>query len=427
MIGRASILTYGCQMNEADTTDIGQALKRAGYELTRSWDQSDLVVLNTCAIREKAEDRIRGTLGHLKSLRARRPWLVVGVMGCMAAQSADYLSHEADFVIPPMEAGQLSEVLAGLPPPPGLGEEEGDLPPLEMNQETPFKRFLPIIRGCNHRCTFCVVPNTRGPEYYEPPEELFQKVGEMRDRGVLEVTLLGQTVNAYVHGGWTFATLLQEMAHRFPAVGFRFITSHPRQFSDEIIEVMATRPNVMPYLHLPLQAGSDRVLRRMKRLYTFAEYEALVGRVRSAVPDLALSTDIICGFPGETEEDFDRTLEAMKRIRFESAFMFYYSERPGTAAVNLDGKLPIPARKERLARLIRLQKDIQMEVNQSEVGRRRRCLVERTSKKDPAVMLARTPSNKGVLVPGPESLIGSYLELEIQRADSFILFASQRA
>lgn len=425
MIGRASILTYGCQMNEADSSDIAVALRDAGYSLTASWDAADLVVMNTCAIREKAEDRIKGTLGQLRAVRARRPWLVVGVMGCMAAQSSEYLEQEADFVIPPVQAGRLREVLAGLPPPPGLGEEAGDLPPLQMEQETDFKRYLPIIRGCNYRCTFCVVPNTRGPEANEPAERLLAETERMSAAGVLELTLLGQTVNAYRHGDWDFARLLDTMARRYPHVAFRFLTSHPRDFTPQVIEAMASNANVMPYLHLPLQSGSDSVLRRMKRLYTMAQYESIVSAVRDAVPDVALSTDIICGFPGETEEDFRLTLEAMRRIRYDSAFMFYYSERPGTPAVKLGEKVPIPARKERLARLIELQKSIQLEVNQREVDREQRCLVERVSKRDPEVLLARTPGNKSLLLRAPQATIGSWQRVQVQRADSFTLYGER--
>ncbi|MBI3890925.1 MAG: tRNA (N6-isopentenyl adenosine(37)-C2)-methylthiotransferase MiaB [Candidatus Wallbacteria bacterium] len=422
MIGRASILTYGCQMNEADSSDIGLALREAGYGLTSAWEQADLVVLNTCAIREKAEDRIKGTLGQLRAVRAKRPWLVVGVMGCMAAQSSEYLEREADFVIPPLAAGKLPEVLAGLPPPPGVGEEAGDLPPLQMEQETEFKRYLPIIRGCDYRCTFCVVPNTRGPEMNEPAEPLLAAVDRMSGAGVLEITLLGQTVNAYRHGEWDFARLLETMARRHPHVSFRFLTSHPRDFTDRVIEAMASNANVMPYLHLPLQSGSDKILRRMKRLYSVSEYLAVIERARAAIPTLAVSTDIICGFPGETEEDFELTLEAVRRLRYDSAFMFYYSERPGTPAVKLGDKIPVQVRKERLARLIEVQKAIQHEVNQRDVASEQRCLVERVSRRDPEVMLARTPGNKSLLVRAPRSTIGSYQRVRIERADSFTLY-----
>jgi tRNA-2-methylthio-N6-dimethylallyladenosine synthase len=424
MTGRASILTYGCQMNDADSGDIATVLREAGYELTGAFEQADLVVLNTCAVREKAEARIRGTLGQLRAVKARRPWMIVGVMGCMAAQSAAYLEAEADFVIPPLAAGKLREILQGLPPPPGLGEEAGDLPPLEMDQESPFKRFLPVIRGCNYRCTFCVVPLTRGPEVNEQPETLLAEAERLAVKGVKELTLLGQTINSYRSGDTDFADLLNLLGGRLPQLSFRFLTSHPRGFTERVIEAMATNANVMPYLHLPLQSGSDAVLRRMKRLYTLAEYETLVAAVRKALPYLAISTDIICGFPGETDQDFELTLEAMRRLRFDSAFMFYYSERPGTPAVRLDGKLPVGVRKERLARLIELQKRLQHEVNQREVGRVQRCLIEKLSKKDAAILLARTPGNKSLLVPGDSSLIGTYQFVEVRRADSFTLYGA---
>lgn len=423
MSPRVRILTYGCQMNEADSLALEERLAALGYRPVAEVEEADVVLLNTCSVRRKAEDRVFGVLSHLKTLKEkRRGSLVVGVVGCMAEAARAELAERCpyvDFVLGPDELDRVPAELASrleLP----LAPAEGPLGELPADPY-PFKRYVPIMRGCDNFCAYCIVPHTRGRERSVPASEVEAQVGGHADAGVVEITLLGQNVNSYRADDTDFPTLLRGLADRWPEVGFRLLTSHPKDLSDELIEVFGTRENVLPHLHLPLQAGNDRILALMNRRYTVAHYRDRVARLRAARPDLALTTDLICGFPTETEEEFEDTLRAVDEIRFDSAFMFHYSVRPGTAAAAMGEDPPPPVRKERLRRLIDLQQVVSRDVNRASVGREMTALVEKPARRGGDLMAARTGSNKTILVSGGADLVGRRVRVVVETADAWTL------
>ena len=417
----ASIVTYGCQMNEADTAEIKRALLERGFSIVRGERESDLVLLNTCTVRKKAEDKVFGKLGHLKALKREKPGLVIGVLGCMGASSRDEIESEApfvDFVLPPHQLDTLTQILEMRFPGNIPGETGEDLDP----SESPFKAFVNISRGCDNNCTFCIVPMVRGPEVCFPYEEVHRQVARLEGQGVLEVTLLGQNVNSYRHDGVEFADLLDRLAVAFPRVRFRFTSPHPKDFPDRCIEVLARHANICKQVHMPLQSGSERVLRAMKRGYSMKRFMSIVEKMRAAMPGIALSTDVICGFPGETEEDFEETLAAMRAVRFDNAYMFYYSPRQGTAAVDLPGHLPVEVRKARLRRLIDQQLGITLERNTRMVGALETVLVEGPARKPEGCLAGRTDTNKLVIFRGSLELVGTLQPVRIVGADGVTVF-----
>jgi tRNA-2-methylthio-N6-dimethylallyladenosine synthase len=417
----AAIVTYGCQMNEADSAEIKRMLLGRGFTVVKSESEADLVLLNTCTVRRKAEEKVFGKLGHLKALKRQRPGLVIGVLGCMGASSRDEIEAEApfvDFVLPPHQLETLTQIVDMRFPGDAPGETGEDLDP----SECPFKAYVNISRGCDNSCTFCIVPAVRGPEVCFPYEEIHRQVARLEAQGVLEVTLLGQNVNSYRHGGMDFSDLLDRLAPAFPGVRLRFTSPHPKDFPDRCIEVLARHPNICKQVHLPLQSGSERVLRLMKRGYNLKRFTSRVELMRQLIPQIALSTDVICGFPGETEEDFCETLAAMRAVRFDTAYMFYYSPRRGTEAVDLPGHLPVEVRKERLRRLIDQQLGITLECNARLVGVTEDVLVERPARKPPGCLIGRTDTNKLVVFRAPERLVGSLQPVRITGADGVTLF-----
>ncbi len=416
------LLTYGCQMNEADSLAVEQELAARGFTIVDTVEEADAIVLNTCSVRRKAEERVFGQLGHLKALKEKRKGkLVIGVVGCMAKAAKQELSERApyvDFVLTPDELDRiLPELISRLTPVEGDGTFDGPLPALPFA----FKRYLPIMRGCDNFCTYCIVPHVRGRERSTPSAEVFQGVEALAKEGVLEITLLGQNVNSYNSEDMRFPQLLAQLADRHSSIGFRFLTSHPKDLSDELIAVMGEKENVLPSLHLPLQAGADRVLKLMNRKYTIAHYKERVAKLRASLPDIALTTDIICGFPGETDEEFAETLAAVSEIRYSSAFMFYYQERPGTRAETFEGLLPIEERKARLRRLIDLQQTISKEVNQSYLDKEISVLVEQTSRRDKSVLAGRTVHDKTILFAGGQELVGTRVKIKCTKADAWTL------
>ena len=340
-------------------------------------------------------------------------------MAKAAKQELSQWAPYIDFVLTPDELDRILPELISRLTPAALATEGyvGPLPALPFA----FKRYLPIMRGCDNFCTYCIVPYVRGRERSLPSAEVFESVAKLQDEGVLEVTLLGQNVNSYSSGGKDFPSLLGELADGFPEMGFRFLTSHPKDLSDALIEVMGAKENVLQSLHLPLQAGADRVLKLMNRKYTIGHYKERVAKLRQAVPDIALTTDIICGFPGETDEEFAETLAAVAEIRYSSAFMFYYQSRPGTKAESFEGLLPIEDRKARLRRLIDLQQKISKEVNQSFVGKELSVLVEQTSRRDKTVLAGRTEHDKTILFAGTTERVGTRVRVCCTKADAWTL------
>ena len=373
--------TWGCQMNELDSQRLSSQLMQQGFLPTRDPDAADLILLNSCSVREKAAHKAYSRLGEYRLLKQRRPSLLLGFCGCVAQQEGDKALKrvpDLDFVIGPARVGELRQVLAqrlkgrrvvatGFP---DAAERNYDLDLL--SREGTYKGMVTIIEGCNKKCTFCIVPTTRGPEQNRPMQAILEEVRHLLDFGFLEIELLGQTVNHWRDPVTEadFAVLLDRVASMPGLERLRFVTSYPRDFSQEMVDQFGKHPNICPYLHLPVQSGSDRVLRLMGRGYTIGQYRDLIERLRISRPDIALSTDLIVGFPGESEADFTATLDLVTDTRFASLFAFKYSPRPGTAAPRL--KLPqveTEVADRRLQQLFALQRVIQQEINQELVGK----------------------------------------------------------
>ena len=394
--------------------------------------------MNTCAIREHAERRVLGRVAQLKGIRDRNPELVIGVTGCMAQRMGDDLLRKApyvDLIMGPDGYRRLPQALdeLGSPTPPlvqlqplrrGGGkalvvlelDPQENYEGLEIRRSSGVSAWVSIQRGCNHRCTFCIVPYVRGPEKNRAPEAVLEEIRGVVEKGISEVTLLGQTVNSYRSDDWDFPRLLREVA-RVPGIRrVRFTSPHPNDVTPELVEVMATEEAVCEQLHLPLQAGNDRTLKRMLRRHTVEDFLEKVALVRGAIPEIALSTDVIVAFPGETEEEFKDTLAVVEEVRFDDAFTYRYSPRDGTPATRLPPSEFIPEEegKARLNELIQVTRTIQGEINQSEVGRVEELLVEKEGK-DPGYMLGRTRKGKVVVFPGDTALAGTYRMVEINR------------
>ncbi|MBI4862568.1 MAG: tRNA (N6-isopentenyl adenosine(37)-C2)-methylthiotransferase MiaB [Candidatus Riflebacteria bacterium] len=418
---KATIVTYGCQMNEADSARIKEILIAGGFTFVRDPDEADVILLNTCSVRRRAEEKVFGKLAHLSPMKRQRPGLVIGVVGCMGQSSADEIRSKApfvDFVLPPHQHDKLAAILQERFADRLFAASGADLAP----DSCPFVAHVAISRGCDNACAYCVVPSVRGREVCHPRDQIEAEVGTLAARGVLQIWLLGQNVNSWRHQEHDFADLVRGLAGAFPALRFRFTSPHPRDFSERLIATLAGCPNVARQVHLPLQSGSDRVLETMRRGYDLAHYLSRVELLRRYMPDVALSTDLICGFPGETDDDFEKTLEAVRSIGFDTAYTFYYSPRPGTAAANAPDQLPVAVRKDRLRRLIDLQLAVARERNQRLVGSVLEVLAERVAPRPPGHLLGRADSNRLVVFPGEPSLIGSYRRVTVVRADSVTVF-----
>jgi len=424
---RAVVITYGCQMNEADSAEIKRLLLEKGFDVSGEATNCDLILLNTCSVRRRAEMKVFGKLGHLKALKRERPDLTIGVLGCMGASSREEIERQApfvDFVLPPHQFEALSEMLDQRFPREGsiLKEADGtagiDLEP----NDCPFKAFVNISRGCSNRCSFCIVPLVRGPQTCLPYEKIRAAVASCERRGVVEVCLLGQNVNAYHLDGREFADILEGLAREIPRIRFRFTSPHPKDFSERVVDVIAGWPNIARHVHLPLQSGSDRILKSMNRGYDVRRFTSLVDLLRRRIPDVALTTDLICGFPGETEIDFQETLRVVREVGFDQAFTFYYSPRQGTAAATYPDQLPESVRKERLRRLIDTQLSLSRERAQALVGRTFEVLVERVARRPVGGLVGRTGSNRLVIFSGSANLVGSHQLVKIVSGDSVTLF-----
>jgi tRNA-2-methylthio-N6-dimethylallyladenosine synthase len=444
---RAYVETYGCQMNISDGELMEGVLVAQGYEIVSRPEGADVVLVNTCAIGEHAERRVLGRVAQLKGLKEENPGLVLGVTGCMAQRMGDTLLKQAPYVDLvmgpdgyrelPKRIGDVGGGTRDRDPASGLSDSakrrtqlsvlELDLDEnyegLEQRRTSPVAAWVPIQRGCDHRCTFCIVPYVRGPEKNRLPGEILDEVARIGASGVSEVTLLGQTVNSYESDGWSFPRLLRAVA-RVPGIQrVRFQSPHPNDVTPALVEVMADEPAVCENLHLPLQAGNDRTLRRMLRRYTVNSFLEKVRMVRDGVPDISLSTDVIVGFPGETEEEFQDTLAVMREVRFDDAFTYKYSPRDGTPATRLPTEQFIDPdeAQDRLARLIDVHREIQAGINRGEVGRVEEVLIEKEAR-DPGALLGRTRRNKVVAFPGDPARIGG-LATVILRSTTGATFA----
>jgi tRNA-2-methylthio-N6-dimethylallyladenosine synthase len=423
---RVYIETWGCQMNELDSQRMVGQLMQQGVLPTREPEEADLILLNSCSIREKAVHKVYSRLGEYRLLKKGKSDLLIGLCGCVAQQEGETALArvpDLDFVIGPGRVGEIREILAqrragervvatGFPQ-----ERHYDLDAVARHGE--YKGMVTIIEGCNKSCTFCIVPQTRGPEQSRPLAEILREVRHLLDYGFAEIELLGQTVNHWREpgGDLDFADLLEAVAPLPGLERLRFVTSYPRDFTPRMVEQMGRHPNLCPYLHLPVQSGSNAVLRRMGRGYTREQYLDLVDQLRRARPDLALSTDLIVGFPGETEEDFRQTLQLIEEVRFGSLFAFRYSPRPGTAAPRLDGAVDSAEADLRLQRLLGLQETIQREINQGLVGRDFDLLVTGWGRQ-PGMQTGRTTCHRIVHFEsaGEPATLGSTTRVRIETA-----------
>jgi tRNA-2-methylthio-N6-dimethylallyladenosine synthase len=414
---RLYIKTYGCQMNVYDSERMADILRPLGYALTDEAEGADLVVLNTCHIREKATEKVYSELGYIKAMklerRARGQDLVIAVAGCVAqAEGAEIMARQpaVDLVVGPQAYHKLPELIARAHRASGerlaadfTADEKFDALPAERTAGG-VTAFLTVQEGCDKFCTFCVVPYTRGAEYSRPVEAVLAEAERLAAQGVREVTLLGQNVNAYAGEGG-LAGLVRRLAAIPGLDRIRYTTSHPRDMDEALIAAHGDLEALMPYLHLPVQSGSDRILRAMNRDHTAESYLRLVEKIRTARPDIALSGDFIVGFPGESEADFEATLRLVCEARYASAFSFKYSRRPGTPAAAMPGQVPEPVKVERLARLQARLSDQQMAFNQACIGRALPVLFERAGRR-PGQVVGRSPYLQPVHIAAPESLIG---------------------
>jgi len=428
---RVYIETYGCQMNVADSELVASILRQAGYQILPTPEGAEVILLNTCAVREHAEERVIGRASQLSGLRAHTPNLTLGILGCMAQRLAETLPERApfvDLVMGPDSYRRLPQLLADTAEDTLLDvrlDREEDYLGIDPIRRQGVNAWVTIMRGCDKFCTFCIVPFVRGRERSVPADEILRQVRLLAAQGYREVTLLGQTVNSYSDGEVDFASLLRRVGQVEGIRRLRFTSPHPSDFTPQVIAALAEVPAICPGLHLPLQSGSDRQLELMRRGYTVAQYRDLVRRLRTALPGLALTTDLIAGFCGETETDFQQTLDLVGELRFDSAFMFKYSPREGTYAhKKLEDDVPEALKTERLERLIALQEGISRQINEGLVGRLAEVLVEGPSKRqqgDTRTYYGRSPQGKTVIFP-QEAPANSLVQIRLQRATSHTLF-----
>jgi tRNA-2-methylthio-N6-dimethylallyladenosine synthase len=430
MSGRLYISTFGCQMNEYDSARMADVMREsAGLELTEDPAQADVVLLNTCSVREKAQEKVFSHLGQWRLLKNRRPGLVIGVGGCVASQEGEGILERApfvDLVFGPQTIHRLPEMLSERR---ATGEPQVDVsfPEIEKFDRLPEPRaagaaaFVSIMEGCSRYCTFCVVPYTRGEEMSRPFAQVMDEIESLTGQGVREITLLGQNVNAYrgamEDGGvCDLATLIRHMARLDGLERIRFTTSHPLEFTQALVEAYADVPKLANYLHLPVQSGSDRILARMKRGYTRLEYKQKIRRLRTVRPDISLSSDFIVGFPGETDEDFRQTLDLIEDIGFDQSFSFLYSRRPGTPAASLPDEVPHDVKQRRLETLQATIDGQARRISEAMVGSLQRVLVERPSRRDPKQLAGRTENMRWVNFDGPGSLVDRFANVRITEA-----------
>ncbi len=430
MYGKLYIKTFGCQMNEYDSAKMSDLLNEShGFELTDHPEEADLLLLNTCSIREKAQEKVFSQLGRWRTWKEKRPELVIGVGGCVASQEGDAIRQRApyvDLVFGPQTLHRLPEMLDSV-----RREHQPvvdiSFPEIEKFDRLPEPRsegptaFVSIMEGCSKYCTFCVVPYTRGEEISRPFDDVIAEVASLAGQGVREINLLGQNVNAYrgpMHDGEIadLALLIPYVAAVDGIDRIRFTTSHPVQFSDRLIDVYGEVPELVNHLHLPVQSGSDRILGLMKRGHTAFDYKARIRRLRELRPDISLSSDFIIGFPGESEGDFERTMELIETVGFDHSFSFIYSQRPGTPAAEMADDVPHSVKQASLERLQQRINEMAQQISRRMVGTVERVLVERTSRKDSNQLAGRTENNRVVNFDGPGNLIGQFIDVRITEA-----------
>ncbi len=429
------IKTYGCQMNEYDSDKMADVmLAGAQLEQTDRQEEADIILFNTCSIREKAENKVFSDLGRARVLKDSNPGLLIGVGGCVASQEGEAIIKRApyvDVVFGPQTLHRLPELIEARRSS-GRPQIDVSFPEIEKFDHLPASQtahgtaFVSIMEGCSKYCTFCVVPFTRGEEVSRPFEDVMREVEKLISQGVGEITLLGQNVNAYqgeADDGDTvdFAFLLRAIAALDGVQRLRYTTSHPREMSQRVIDVYADTPKLVSHLHLPVQSGSDRVLAAMKRGYTALEYKSVVRRLRTARPDIAIASDFIVGFPGETEADFEATMKLIEDVQFDASYSFMFSPRPGTPAAEMQDDTPDEVKMQRLHRLQARINELEQEYSQRMVGTVQRVVVESVSKKNPGELAGRTENNRVVNFEGSPGMLGRYLDVRITAVSNHTL------
>ena len=429
---KVKMLTYGCQMNFSDAERMTGELARIGYEETEDMNEADLIMINTCAVRETAEDKVYGKIGEIKGLKRQNPNLILGITGCMAQKEGEKLIKRAPHIDFVLGTNKIQQVVATVQ---ALENEEArhivdtaineaEMPEdMAINRKTALSAWIPIMYGCNNFCTYCIVPYVRGRERSRLPEDIIAEIKEAVAQGFKEVTLLGQNVNSYGkdHKKATFAELLAMVDDIEGIERVRYMTSHPKDLSDEVIEVIKNSKHICTHFHLPVQYGSDNMLKRMNRVYTVAKYKETVRKIREAIPDCSLTTDLIVGFPGETEEEFQQLMEFIAEIRYDAAYTFIYSKRSGTPAAEMPDQIDDECKHQRLNRLMELQNKISLEINQSLEGKIMEVMVEGPSQNNEAVWSGRTSSNKLVLWNHGEEKIGDLINVRITQPQTWVL------
>lgn len=429
------IETYGCQMNVADSEVVASVMQMAGYEMTEEIQDADAIFVNTCSVRDNAEQKVLGRLQYFQSLKRKKKHLLVGVLGCMAERVKEDLiaNHHVDLVAGPDSYMDLPNLIAA-------AENGEKVINVELSTQETYKDVMPlklpgvhisgfvsIMRGCNNFCSYCIVPYTRGRERSREVNSILNEIRDMRDKGFKEVTLLGQNVNSYLYEQdgeqVNFSSLLEKVALEAPNMRIRFVTSHPKDMSDETLHVIAKYPNICQYIHLPAQSGSSKILKVMNRKYTREWYLDRIAAIRRILPECAISTDLFCGFHSETEEDFQETLSLMREVGYDSAYLFKYSERSGTyAAKHLEDDVPEEVKVRRLQEMIDLQNKLSEESNLRDIGKVFEVLIEGYSKRSREQLFGRTSQNKVVIFDKKNFHVGQFIRVKIQRASSATLF-----
>ncbi len=430
MTKKVHIKTYGCQMNEYDSDKMADVLKQfEGYELTDNPDEAAVILFNTCSIREKAQEKVFSDLGRVRKLKLKNPDLIIGVGGCVASQEGDVIVQRApyvDMVFGPQTLHRIPELIQEKR---RTGKSQVDIsfPEIEKFDNMPAAKvegasaFVSIMEGCSKYCTYCVVPYTRGEEISRPFEDVLTEIAKLTLQGVKEVNLLGQNVNAYrgkmANGEIADFAMLLEFVHEIPGIErIRYTTSHPNEMSQRIIDCYAKLPKLVSHLHLPVQSGSDRILAAMKRGYTTLEYKSVLRKVRALRPDISFSSDFIVGFPGETDEDFEKTMKLIEDIGYDVSFSFIFSPRPGTPAAEIKDETPHEIKLARLQRLQKRLEEQQFEISKQMVGKVHKILVDGYSKKHPELMTGRTENNKLVVFAGNPRMMKQIIEVTVTEA-----------
>jgi len=429
--GKLYIETYGCQMNTGDSEVVTSIMTAAGYQYTEKASEADIILINTCAVRDNAEQRVWARIAELKALKKKRPWLLIGVIGCMAERLKEELierENAVDLVVGPDGYRTLPDLVrtaaSGQPAVNVLLSREetyAEISPVRLDKNG-VSGFVSIMRGCNNMCSYCVVPFTRGRERSRPADTIISEVENLFANGYREVTLLGQNVNSYKYGDITFAELLAMTAAVSPQLRVRFATSHPKDLSDQVIRTIASNPNICRAIHLPAQSGSDHMLGAMNRRYTREWYLDRIAAIRAAMPECSISTDLIAGFSGETQEDHLQTLSLMREVGYEFAYMFKYSERPGTkAARSMPDDIAEEVKNRRLTEIISLQNELSLASNRRDIGKTFEVLVEGVSKRSDEQLFGRTSQNKVAVFPRGDHKTGDYVTVRINDCSSATL------